>query len=91
MDLAGSENISRSGAKDGRAREAGSINQSLLTLGRVITVSARVGLGLWTARWDSQGIVGQGTRVSGMWEPRVLRREEQMQLHRLVGLPSPGS
>jgi kinesin family member 11 len=27
----------RSGAKDGRAREAGNINQSLLTLGRVIT------------------------------------------------------
>ncbi len=37
VDLAGSENISRSGAKDGRAREAGNINQSLLTLGRVIT------------------------------------------------------
>jgi kinesin family member 11 len=37
VDLAGSENISRSGAKDDRAREAGSINQSLLTLGRVIT------------------------------------------------------
>ncbi len=29
--------LARSGAKDGRAREAGSINQSLLTLGRVIT------------------------------------------------------
>lgn len=37
VDLAGSENISRSGAVDKRAREAGSINQSLLTLGRVIT------------------------------------------------------
>lgn len=37
VDLAGSENISRSGARDARAREAGSINQSLLTLGRVIT------------------------------------------------------
>lgn len=36
VDLAGSESISRSGAKDSRAREAGSINQSLLTLGRVI-------------------------------------------------------
>lgn len=36
VDLAGSENISRSGAVDKRAREAGSINQSLLTLGRVI-------------------------------------------------------
>lgn len=36
VDLAGSENISRSGAVDRRAREAGSINQSLLTLGRVI-------------------------------------------------------
>lgn len=36
MDLAGSENIGRSGAVDKRAREAGNINQSLLTLGRVI-------------------------------------------------------
>ena len=37
MDLAGSENIGRSGAADKRAKEAGSINQSLLTLGRCIT------------------------------------------------------
>jgi len=37
VDLAGSECVGRSGAKDDRAREAGSINQSLLTLGRVIT------------------------------------------------------
>merc|ERR1719410_1159015 len=37
VDLAGSENIGRSGAMDKRAREAGNINQSLLTLGRVIT------------------------------------------------------
>ncbi|KAH7609164.1 Kinesin motor domain profile [Nakaseomyces glabratus] len=36
VDLAGSENISRSGAMNQRAKEAGSINQSLLTLGRVI-------------------------------------------------------
>uniref|UniRef100_A0A8C1HCZ1 Kinesin-like protein n=1 Tax=Cyprinus carpio carpio TaxID=630221 RepID=A0A8C1HCZ1_CYPCA len=36
VDLAGSENIGRSGAVDKRAREAGNINQSLLTLGRVI-------------------------------------------------------
>ncbi|KAK4532554.1 hypothetical protein CCYA_CCYA12G3411 [Cyanidiococcus yangmingshanensis] len=36
VDLAGSENIGRSGATSERAREAGSINQSLLTLGRVI-------------------------------------------------------
>ena len=36
VDLAGSENIARSGASDKRAREAGLINQSLLTLGRVI-------------------------------------------------------
>ena len=36
MDLAGSENISKSGAINLRAKEAGSINQSLLTLGRVI-------------------------------------------------------
>uniref|UniRef100_A0A0N5AS38 Kinesin-like protein n=1 Tax=Syphacia muris TaxID=451379 RepID=A0A0N5AS38_9BILA len=37
VDLAGSENIGRSGAIEQRAREAGNINQSLLTLGRVIT------------------------------------------------------
>lgn len=39
VDLAGSENIGRSGAgrADGRAREAGVINASLLTLGRVIS------------------------------------------------------
>ena len=37
VDLAGSENIGRSGATDKRAREAGEINKSLLTLGRVIT------------------------------------------------------
>jgi kinesin family member 11 len=37
VDLAGSECVGRSGAKDIRAREAGNINQSLLTLGRVIT------------------------------------------------------
>ncbi|RYD70931.1 MAG: hypothetical protein EOP84_25790, partial [Verrucomicrobiaceae bacterium] len=37
VDLAGSECIGRSGATNDRAREAGSINQSLLTLGRVIT------------------------------------------------------
>ena len=36
VDLAGSENIYRSGAQNQRAKEAGSINQSLLTLGRVI-------------------------------------------------------
>lgn len=36
VDLAGSENITRSGAINQRAKEAGSINQSLLTLGRVI-------------------------------------------------------
>ncbi|XP_042509913.1 kinesin-like protein KIN-5D [Macadamia integrifolia] len=36
VDLAGAENISRSGAREGRAREAGEINKSLLTLGRVI-------------------------------------------------------
>lgn len=38
VDLAGSENIGHSGAVDKRAQEAGNINQSLLTLGRVITV-----------------------------------------------------
>eukprot|EP01029_Cantina_marsupialis_P022525 TRINITY_DN549_c2_g1_i6.p1 TRINITY_DN549_c2_g1~~TRINITY_DN549_c2_g1_i6.p1 ORF type:complete len:530 (-),score=88.44 TRINITY_DN549_c2_g1_i6:3086-4675(-) len=37
VDLAGSECVGRSGAKNDRAREAKNINQSLLTLGRVIT------------------------------------------------------
>lgn len=37
VDLAGSENIARSGAQNKHAREAGNINQSLLTLTRVIT------------------------------------------------------
>ncbi|XP_026671284.1 kinesin-like protein Klp61F [Ceratina calcarata] len=37
VDLAGSENVGRSGAIDRTAREAGNVNQSLLTLGRVIT------------------------------------------------------
>lgn len=37
VDLAGSENVGRSGSSDRRAREAGYVNQSLLTLGRVIT------------------------------------------------------
>lgn len=36
VDLAGSENIQRSGAINKRAAEAGLINKSLLTLGRVI-------------------------------------------------------
>ncbi|KAF2013822.1 kinesin-domain-containing protein [Aaosphaeria arxii CBS 175.79] len=36
VDLAGSENIGRSGAESKRAAEAGLINKSLLTLGRVI-------------------------------------------------------
>ncbi|OWM82359.1 hypothetical protein CDL15_Pgr001933 [Punica granatum] len=40
VDLAGSENIIRSGARELRAREAGEINKSLLTLGRVINALA---------------------------------------------------
>jgi kinesin family protein 11 len=36
VDLAGSENIGRSGAMKERKTEAGMINKSLLTLGRVI-------------------------------------------------------
>ncbi|CAG8541284.1 1549_t:CDS:10, partial [Acaulospora morrowiae] len=36
VDLAGSENISRTGAENIRAKEAGTINKSLLTLGRCI-------------------------------------------------------
>lgn len=37
VDLAGSEHVGRSGAVNKRVREAKTINQSLLTLGRVIT------------------------------------------------------
>ena len=37
VDLAGSECVGRSGAQGDRKREAGNINQSLLTLGRVIS------------------------------------------------------
>ncbi|OBA19787.1 kinesin-domain-containing protein [Metschnikowia bicuspidata var. bicuspidata NRRL YB-4993] len=37
VDLAGSEDINKSGATNERAREAGSINQSLLALGKVIS------------------------------------------------------
>ncbi|MPC44745.1 Kinesin-like protein KIF11 [Portunus trituberculatus] len=37
VDLAGLENIGWSGALEKRAREAGNINMSLLTLGHVIT------------------------------------------------------
>ena len=38
VDLAGSANTVRSGAVEKRAQEAGTINQSLLTLERVIIV-----------------------------------------------------
>ena len=37
MDLAGSECVGKSGAVRGQAKEAGMINTSLLTLGRVIS------------------------------------------------------
>ncbi|EFA11147.1 Kinesin-like protein KIF11-B [Tribolium castaneum] len=40
IDLAGSENIGRSGATEMRAREAGTINKSLLTLAKVIKALA---------------------------------------------------
>lgn len=40
VDLAGSEDISKSGAKGMTAREASHINKSLLTLGRVINTLA---------------------------------------------------
>ena len=36
VDLAGSECVAKSGAKNKQAKEAGKINKSLLTLGRVI-------------------------------------------------------
>lgn len=36
VDLAGSEDVNKSGAVNQRAKEAGAINQSLLTLGKVI-------------------------------------------------------
>lgn len=38
VDLAGSENINKSGAKFERAKEAGLINKSLLTLGKIINL-----------------------------------------------------
>jgi len=41
VDLAGSENIKRSGAESTRAREAGKINQSLLTLNRCIKLKSQ--------------------------------------------------
>ncbi|KAH0822122.1 hypothetical protein GEV33_000669 [Tenebrio molitor] len=41
VDLAGSENIGRSGSTEMRAREAGNINKSLLTLGKVIKALAQ--------------------------------------------------
>lgn len=41
VDLAGSENIGRSGSTELRAREAGNINKSLLTLGKVIKALAQ--------------------------------------------------
>ncbi|RKO87796.1 kinesin motor domain-containing protein, partial [Blyttiomyces helicus] len=44
VDLAGSENIGRSGAENRRAKEAGMINTSLLTLGRVINALVERGL-----------------------------------------------
>lgn len=44
VDLAGSENIQRSGAENKRAAEAGLINKSLLTLGRVINALVDKGL-----------------------------------------------
>lgn len=40
VDLAGSESVGRSGATDARLTEAGNINKSLLTLGRVINALA---------------------------------------------------
>ncbi|XP_044257174.1 kinesin-like protein KIF11 [Tribolium madens] len=40
IDLAGSENVGRSGATDLRARQAGTINKSLLTLAKVIKALA---------------------------------------------------
>nr|POF15446.1 kinesin-like protein bimc [Quercus suber] len=43
VDLAGSENIQRSGAENKRAVEAGVINKSLLTLGRVINALVEKG------------------------------------------------
>lgn len=43
VDLAGSENIQRSGAENKRAAEAGLINKSLLTLGRVINALVEKG------------------------------------------------
>ena len=54
VDLAGSECVGRSGATDKRAREAGSINQSLLTLGRVITALVSAGESKYVPYRDSK-------------------------------------
>jgi hypothetical protein len=51
VDLAGSECIGRSGATNARAKEAGNINRSLLTLGRVINVLLKLILGSETKGW----------------------------------------
>ncbi len=42
VDLAGSENVKTSGAINKRAKEAGMINQSLLTLGKVINLLSNI-------------------------------------------------
>ena len=54
VDLAGSECVGRSGARDKRAREAGQINQSLLTLGRVITTLTSSGESKYVPYRDSK-------------------------------------
>ncbi|PWA48398.1 isoleucine--tRNA ligase, chloroplastic/mitochondrial [Artemisia annua] len=47
VDLVGSENISRSGAKDSRARESSEINKSLLTLDNLKQGSERSSIRSW--------------------------------------------
>ena len=54
VDLAGSECVGRSGARNQRAREAGQINQSLLTLGRVITTLTSSGESKYVPYRDSK-------------------------------------
>ena len=70
VDLAGSENIGHSGAVDKRPREAGNINQSLLTLGRIITalVERTPHVPYWESKWTRilQDSLGGCTRTSIM-------------------------
>mmetsp|Transcript_20312 Transcript_20312/g.72302 ORF Transcript_20312/g.72302 Transcript_20312/m.72302 type:complete len:1002 (+) Transcript_20312:38-3043(+) len=79
VDLAGSECVGRSGAKDVRAREAGNINQSLLTLGRVITA-------LVTASGDSKYVPYRDSKLTRLLQESLGGRAKTT----LIATVSPG-